>query len=59
MNSLKRFVLGFLLGVGLMYWYLHNTELGKSDTVTWMSGAVTDYRGDKEHDAARQALGEK
>jgi hypothetical protein len=42
-----------------MYWYLHNTELGKSDTVTWMSGAVTDYRGDKEHDAARQALGEK
>jgi hypothetical protein len=59
MNSLKRFGIGFVVGVGLMYWYLHYSEIAKSDSMSWMSGAASKYRGDKDHQAAKEVLGEK
>ena len=56
--AMKRFVIGFVIGVGLMYYYLHYAELMKSDTQDWFQGAASKYRDDKQHQAARDALGE-
>jgi len=55
---MKRFVIGFVIGVGLMYYYLHYEETVKSDTRGWFQGAASNYRDDKQHKAAREALGE-
>jgi hypothetical protein len=55
---MKRFVIGFVIGVGLMYWYLNHGEVVESATRTWFQKAASHYRDDKQHDAARQALGE-
>jgi len=55
---IKKFVAGFIVGVGLMYYYLHYGETMKSDTKGWFSGAAAHYRDDKQHQAARDVLGE-
>jgi hypothetical protein len=55
---MKRFVIGFVIGVGLMYYYLHYGERAQSDAFSWFQGSASKYRGDAEHKAAREALGE-
>ncbi len=55
---MKRFVIGFVIGVGLMYWYLNHGEGVESATRGWFSGAASNYRDDKQHRAAQDALGE-
>jgi hypothetical protein len=55
---MKRFVVGFIIGVGAMYWYLHNADDLQSRTWGWFNGAASNYRDDKQHRAAREALGE-
>ena len=55
---MKRFVIGFAVGVGLMYYYLHYGEIVWSDTNSWFKGAASKYRDDKQHRAASDVLGE-
>jgi len=55
---MKRFVIGFAVGVGLMYYYLHYNELMRSEATGWFKGVASKYRDDKQHTAAREALGE-
>jgi hypothetical protein len=55
---MKRLVIGFLIGVGLMYFYLHQGDAVQTGLNRWFQGSATHYRGDTEHKAAREALGE-
>ena len=55
---MKRFVIGFVVGVGLMYWFLNHGEAVQSATRGWFQGTAEKYRDDKQHNAAREALGE-
>ena len=55
---MKRFAIGFVIGVGLMYYYLHNGDRLQADVSGWFQGSASRYRGDAHHDAAREALGE-
>ena len=59
MGALKRFTLGFAVGIGLMYWYLHYAESTKADTFSWFQGTASNYRDDAQHKAAKEALGER
>ncbi len=54
----KRFMLGLLVGIGLMYWYLHYGEAVEGGTRRWFEGSAANYRDDRQHKAAREALGE-
>lgn len=58
MNSLKRFLLGFVVGVGLMYWYLHHSEATWEQAQGWFQGSASKYRGDETHERARELLGD-
>ncbi len=53
---LKRFVLGFCVGVGLMYYYLHNGEDVWGGVSRWFGGTASKVRGDSEHRAAHEVL---
>lgn len=55
---MKRFVIGFVVGIGLMYYYLHYGHTLELDARKWFEGAASNYRNDKEHRAANEALGE-
>ena len=55
---MKRFVIGFCLGLALVYWYLHRGEELSSNARGWFGSSATKYRGDKRHEAAREVLGE-
>ncbi len=55
---MKRFVIGFVVGVGIMYYYLHYGEAMKLGTSGWFQGAASKYRDDQQHKAAREVLGE-
>jgi len=55
---MKRFVIGFAVGVGLMYYYLHYNELMRAEAKGWFKGAASQYRDDKQQKAARDVLGE-
>ena len=55
---MKRFVIGFFVGLALVYWYLHGGEEFSSTTRKWFGSSATKYRGDKRHEAAREVLGE-
>ena len=55
---MKRFVIGFAVGVGLMYYYLHYNEIVWSGANGWFTGAASKYREDKQHQAAHDVLGE-
>ncbi len=41
-----------------MYWYLHYSEVMEANTRDWFDGAASNYRDDRQHDAAREVLGE-
>lgn len=47
----KRFMIGFVLGVGAMYWYIHNSEAAFSDASQWVQRSASQYRDDKIHQA--------
>jgi len=55
---MKRFVIGFVIGVGLMYGYLHYRETVHSVARRWFETSASHYRDDRQHKAAREALGE-
>jgi len=55
---MKRFVIGFVVGIGLMYYYLHYGAGVEADARQWFQGSASQYRGDSRHQAARDALGE-
>ncbi|MBP1683932.1 MAG: hypothetical protein H6Q33_75 [Deltaproteobacteria bacterium] len=56
---MKRFLIGFLVGLGLMHWYLQHGDTMQTEARRWFERSGTNYRGDKMHDAAREALGER
>ena len=55
---MKRFVIGFLVGVGLVYYYLHQGEAVQTEISRWFRSSATNYRADSQHKAAQEALGE-
>ncbi len=55
---MKRFVIGFIVGIGLMYWYLYHGGAVESGTTKWFEDSASRYRDDKAHKAAKEALGE-
>jgi hypothetical protein len=55
---MKRFVIGFLVGMSLMYYYLHQGEAVQTGVTRWFQGSASNYREDAQHKAAREALGE-
>ena len=55
---MKRFLIGFLVGIGLMYSYLHYGDIWGTEARHWFERSASKYRGDKHHDAASEALGE-
>jgi hypothetical protein len=55
---MKRFVIGFLVGVGLMYFYLYHGDAVQTGVSRWFRSSASKYRGDAEHNAAQEALGE-
>ena len=54
---LKRFIIGFVLGVGGMYWYIHHAEETFAGANQWMQRSASAYRDDKIHQAADEATG--
>jgi len=54
---MKRFAIGFIIGVGLMYWLLQNGEAVEAETRRWFQGSASRYRDDKQHQAAKELLG--
>jgi hypothetical protein len=55
---MKRFVIGFLVGVGLMYYYLHQGEAVQTGVSRWFQTSASNYRDDAQQKAAQEALGE-
>ncbi len=55
---MKRFAIGFLVGIGLMHLYLTHGDAVQTEVNRWFQGSASKYRGDAEHEAAREALGE-
>jgi hypothetical protein len=53
----KRFMIGFVLGVGLMYWYIHYSGETVTNAEQWAGDSAAAYRGDAHKRAADQALG--
>lgn len=52
----KRFAIGFAIGLGLMYYYMeHGEELFNSGE-KWMQKSASAYRNDRTHDAADDVL---
>lgn len=42
----KRFLIGFILGIGLMYWYIHQSEELLAGMGSWMDKSASGYRAD-------------
>jgi len=56
---LKRFIIGFVLGWGSMYWYIHHAEETLDNANRWMQRSASQYRDDKIHQAVDEATGKK
>jgi hypothetical protein len=54
---LKRFMIGCVLGIGAMYWYIHYAESTMADADKWMQRSASAYRDDRIHDAVDQQTG--
>jgi len=54
---LKRFVIGFTLGFGLMYWYIYQSDDTISEASRLFQHSASEYRDDAVHKAAREVLG--
>lgn len=53
----KRFVIGFTLGFAAMYWYIYESEGTLKETSRMFENKASQYRGDRDHEAARGELG--
>ena len=54
---LKRFMIGFVVGIGAMYWYIHNAADTMADADQWMKRSASAYRDDRVHQAVEQETG--
>jgi hypothetical protein len=54
---LKRFLIGFTLGFGLMYWYIYQADDTVTEASRMLDRSASQYRNDRAHDAAREVLG--
>ena len=54
---LKRFMIGFVLGVGSMYWFIHHAEDSVTSANTGMQRSAAQYRDDKVHQAVDAETG--
>jgi hypothetical protein len=52
----KRFFIGFVLGMGVMHWYLHSSAPVMTQVSDWFNRSGSNYSGKKTHDAARDLL---
>jgi hypothetical protein len=53
----KRFMIGFVLGIGGMYWYIHNSSELVTDADQWIQRSSSQYRGDHDHQLIEQQTG--
>lgn len=53
---LKRFLIGFTLGFAAMYYYIYELDATVKDTSKMFESKASQYRGDREHDIARDIL---
>lgn len=53
----KRFMIGFIVGSGLMYWYIYHGGQTISGASSVMERRASQYRGDAHRQAADEALG--
>jgi hypothetical protein len=53
----KRFMIGFILGIGAMYWWIHSSEQTFAGAQNWMEKSASNYRGDREHMAVERETG--
>ena len=56
---LKRFTIGFVVGIGLMYWYIHYSEETIAGAQRWMDRSASEYRGDRVHQALDEENGKR
>jgi hypothetical protein len=49
---LKRFMVGFVVGIGAMYWYLHYYDAAFTGANSWVERSASHYRGDHHHEIA-------
>lgn len=56
-EMLKRFLIGFVLGIGAMYWYIHSSEDVIAGTTKWFERSASGYRDDKAHLAIERETG--
>jgi len=47
----KRFSIGFVMGIMLMYWYIYNGESLLAGMDSWIQGSAAKYRDDSMHRA--------
>lgn len=53
----KRFMIGFVVGISAMYWYIHNGDAVVSDAGGWMEKSASAYRNDHTHEVIEQQTG--
>lgn len=56
---LKRFLIGFVLGIVVMYWFIHSSGDVMSDASGWMERSASRYRGDRQHQAVDEQTGQR
>jgi len=55
----KRFMIGFTLGFGLMYWWIYQSDGTVAEAERLMQRSASEYRGDAHRRMADEALGVK
>ena len=53
----KRFLIGFVIGIGAMYWWIHHSEETFAGAEDWMQNSASQYRGDRDHVAVERETG--
>lgn len=53
----KRFMIGFVFGIGAMYWYIHYADDAMDSANRWLQRSASQYRDDKVHRAVDEATG--
>jgi hypothetical protein len=53
----KRFVIGFAVGVGLMHWYINHGDRVISDATNWTKKSASQYSDETVRKAAEAEFG--
>jgi hypothetical protein len=53
----KRFAIGFAVGVGLMYWYINHSEQLVADATSWTKKSASQYSDETARKAVEAELG--